>query len=108
MRQLRLLLLLLPSPIRGWSRNDRRQLAVGASNGRSPRRGSVDGRRRRDTWRYKIGGRVFTRSVEKHGGSLIRYGERLAGGERGESRSSEAERSAVIGVSRGELVTCAN
>lgn len=87
MRQLRLLLLLLPSPIRVWSRNDRRQLGVGASYGRrSRRRRSVDRRRRR----YKIGGGAFARSVEKHGGSLIRYGERLAGGEGGESRSSEA------------------
>lgn len=50
---------------------------------------SVDGRRRRDTWRYVTGGRVFARSVEKHGGSLVRYGEWLAGGERGESGSGE-------------------
>lgn len=43
--------------------------------------------------------------VDENGGSVIRNGERFAGGEGGEGGAGETQGTAVVGVSSGEVVT---
>lgn len=52
----------------------------------------------RDTWRIRIG------CGEDNGGRVVGDGERLTGGEGGESSSGDAEGTAVVGVSGGKVV----